>query len=97
MMFAFETTPTTQRYSEEVVDCMVKYAGRSQEQAIVLLNRFMLESPFPLSVFDDNNYMLHEDPYYTAMCIIHHPVLGDNRPNWHGDPNLWPPPKRVAG
>jgi hypothetical protein len=26
------------------------------------------------------------------MTIIHHPTIGDNKPEWFRDRSLWPPP-----
>ena len=41
---------------------------------------------------ESDPFLYEEPPYYYAMCIAHHPQLGDNRVDWYRDPALWPPP-----
>ncbi len=89
MKFEFKTTKETYEYCVEVVQCLVLYCNKSEEEAIELVNKDWKDD----GPFDENDYRLHEEPYYWAMCICHDRVLGDNRPDWFRDPALWPPPK----
>lgn len=89
MEFSFITTKDTYSYCCEVVDCLVNYCGKTQEESLYLVNFFWRDEP----VFDEDDLRLHEYPYYWAMGIAHHWVLGDNQPEWYHDPQLWPPPR----
>ncbi len=87
--FSFKTTENTHKYCIEVVECLKTYCGKSEEKAIQLVNRYWENE----GTFEDDDFRLHEDPYYWAMCIAHDRIIGDNRPDWDKDPTLWPPPK----
>jgi thymidine kinase len=89
MEFSFITTNSTYEYCCEVVECLVIYCEKTQEEALRLVNDFWKHR----SVFNENDLRLHECPYYWAMCMAHHYILGDNYPDWDHDPQLWPPPK----
>ena len=88
MEFNFATTEDTYPYCCEVVDCLVTYCNKTQEESLCLINLFWKSD----SVFDEYHLRLHEYPYYWARGIAHHPVLGDNKPEWYHDSQLWPPP-----
>lgn len=89
MEFSFETTNLTYEYCREVVDCLMTYCGKTKEEALNLVNIIWEDEV----VFDEDDLRLHEFPYYWAMCMIHHHILGDNNPEWYHDLRLWPPPK----
>ena len=89
MKFSFPTTPETNEFCTVVVKCLVKYGNKSEEEALNLVNSFWEKA----GEFTVDDYRLHEDPYYWAMCIFHDRQIGDNRPEWWKDPTLWPPPK----
>jgi hypothetical protein len=88
MEFSFTTTEETYKYCCEVVDCLVTYCGKTQEEALELVNLIWKDEP----IFDEDDLRLHEYPYYWAMGIAHHPILGDNKRGWYHDRQLWPPP-----
>lgn len=90
MRFAFDVSPDTQAYCEEVVYCLVTYCGKAEGHALSLVNRFWADENIT-----QDNLVLHEEPYYWAMCIAHHPVLGDNQPEWWRNPKLSPTPKEA--
>jgi hypothetical protein len=92
MRFVFQTVPLTQRYCELVVECLVKCCGKTEGEAVELVNRFWGDIPS----FPDDDYRLHELPYYSAMAICHHPILGDNTPEWWRDERNWPPPPEYS-
>lgn len=89
MKFSFETTEDTYEYCMEVVECLRTYCGKSEEEAVQIVNMYWEDE----EIFGDDDFRLHEAPYYWAMCIAHDKTIGDNRPNWDKDPALWPPPK----
>ena len=39
--------------------------------------------------------ILRETPYYWAMSILHHPVIGDNQPEWYLGTRFMPPPEWI--
>lgn len=86
--FAFTVTDETRKYCDEVVRCLIDYGKKDREDAVALVNQFWVKRPW----FDDDDSRLHEAPYFWAMCIIHHPKIGDNYPSWWDDPKYWPPP-----
>ncbi len=89
MNFKFETTEETLEYCNEIVSCLIEFAGKSQNEAESLVNEYWSDEP----IFTDDDFRLHEDPYYWAMCIIHDSKIGSNNPNWTRDKKFWPPPK----
>jgi thymidine kinase len=86
--FNFKTTEETYKYCCEVVECLMTYCGKTEKEALRLVNLIWKDR----SVFDEDDLRLHEYPYYWAMGIDHHPILGDNKGGWYHDPQLWPPP-----
>jgi hypothetical protein len=88
MEFSFKTTEDTHIYCCDIVECLVTYCGKTDEEALQLVNIIWKDGP----IFDEYDLRLHEFPYYWAMGIAHHPVLGDDNPDWYHDRKLWPPP-----
>ena len=89
MKFSFKTTENTHKYCMEIVECLKTYCGKFEDEAIQFVNMYWEDE----GTFGDDDFRLHEDPYYWAMCIAHDRLIGDNRPAWDQDPRLWPPPK----
>jgi len=87
IVYSFQVTDATRRYCDEIVWCLVEFAGKDEHTVIRLVNQLWGTDPF-----DDQDDRLHESPYYWAMAIAHHPTLGDNQPEWWRDPELARPP-----
>lgn len=90
--YAFSVTNETRLFSDLVIKNLMRFGDLSEADAMGLLHRVWSDLP----KFEDDDHRLHEPPYYHAMCILHHPELGDNRPEWWKDKQLWPPPPDVA-
>ncbi len=86
MEFSFTTTDETYKYCCEVVDCLVTYCKKSQEEALNMVNAYWHEK----LTFDEEDYLLHEYPYYWAMCMEYPGI------SWEYNPQLWPPPKEYV-
>jgi len=67
MKVAFSTTPATQHYCTEVVECLVRFGGVSEQDAIAFVNSYWSAEP----EFTEEDFRLHEDPYYWAMWILY--------------------------
>ncbi len=87
--FTFTTSKKTRWYFDEVMEVLQKFGEVSKEEAVNLMNRFWKSKDLSN---DDKDLTFHETPYYWAMCILHHPVLGDGNIDWERDPAFWPPP-----
>jgi len=87
MKFAFQVTPETWAYSWIVAQCLVRYCGMVENEAVDLINKYWGNRPFL-----DNDLRQHEEPYFYAMNMAHG-KHGDNNPNWESDASLWPPPR----
>ncbi len=87
--YSFATTLQSERFCRRIEQALVCFCGKSEKQAISLINAYWRNR----SRIDDDPLLFSEPPYYYAMCMAHHPTLGDNKIDWHEDPALWPPPK----
>ena len=77
--------PELQSYYADMLYCLVKYAHLSREDAEALVAKSrLLEFDTP----EEREALLHELPYYWAMQLLY----GKEFPEWHKDPELWPPP-----
>ncbi|HIE29908.1 TPA: hypothetical protein EYP66_21780 [Candidatus Poribacteria bacterium] len=63
--------------------------GKNNQEAVQPVNMYWEGE----GIFENDDFRLHEAPYYWAICIAHDKTIGDNRPNWDKDAALWPPPK----
>jgi len=86
--FPFARNDHSRKFCGRVCDALVRFAGKSQEEAAGLVLRFWQD----LDDIEDDELIYHEAPYYYAMCIAHHPLLGEGRDYWWQDESLWPPP-----
>ena len=87
--YDFATTSESEAFCHRIEEALVAFCGKSEDEAIALINGYWLHR----SRIDGDPLLFSESPYYYAMCMAHHPTLGENRINWHEDPALWPPPK----
>ena len=86
--FPFAKTEVMKRFCDRIVEAMAKFCGLSRQDSVRMIRKFWGD-------FDDlesDPLFFHESPYYYAMSIAHHPIIGDNRPDWYTDRSLWPPP-----
>lgn len=73
-----------QEFYEEIVECLIKYGNLSKDDAqLKLINSNIFKNDMELEM------LFHETPYYWAMWILY----SEEKPEWHHDPTLWPPPK----
>lgn len=86
--FPFVASDVSRRFCMRVVEALVKFCKKSEPEAIRLVNAFWKD----VDNIESDPLLLHEPPYYYAMCIAHHPVHGDGSVHWHEEPGLWPPP-----
>lgn len=87
--YPFARTDETRRFCSRVEEALVTFCGFDADTARGLILRFWAS----YDDIADDEYLMHEPPYYYAMAIAHHPVLGDNQPEWYRDPRFWPPPE----
>ena len=87
--FQFKTNEESYRFCERICDALVQFIGIDADHAIELVNAYWSDTPD----IDADPMLLSEPAYFYAMCIGHHPVLGDGQTGWAKDSRLWPPPK----
>lgn len=90
--FTFKTSVESQAFCEQVCLALCNFFGMTMDQAQEKVNRYWHN----VDCIDDDPLLFHEPPYYYAMCIGHHPIIGDGNPNWETDPRWWPPPLEWA-
>ena len=76
--FPFATTERAQRFCLRVKEAIVIFSGKSENEAETLIAKFWAGQ----DDIEADQLLYHEAPYYYAMCIAHHPVIGDNQPDW---------------
>lgn len=86
--YAFATTRESRVFCARIEAALMRFCGKSEDEALRLINGYWGHR----SRLDDDPLLFSEPPYYYAMCMAHHPTLGDNRIDWQEDPALWPPP-----
>tara|TARA_R110002049_G_scaffold305056_3_gene501115 strand:+ start:77197 stop:77487 length:291 start_codon:yes stop_codon:yes gene_type:complete len=69
-------------------DAMVRFCGVDEATA----DRMMRDYWGDVADVADDPLFFGEPAYYYAMCVAHHPTIGDNDPEWYRRPELWPPP-----
>src|SRR5258708_4995232 len=87
--FPFAVTDEARRWCQRIVEALVTFYGKTDPEAIRLVQAFYVR----YEDIESNSMLYHETPYYEAMCIAHHPRLGDGRVFWWKEPGLWPPPE----
>lgn len=73
----------------KIKEALCVFGGKQNDESDKLMRTFFGY----VECIDDDPFLFREPPYYYAMCILHHPVLGDDKIEWYHDPELWPPPK----
>lgn len=86
--FPFAKTEKAQGFCCRVSNALETFCNKSATESVDLIRKYWSDC----IDLESDEYLYHESPYYYAMCIAHHPVLGDNNANWHLDSSLWPPP-----
>lgn len=71
-------------WCQDIVACLVKYAGKTQKEA----ERLVVSSYIPEFLNDEVDYVFREVPYYWAMVLLY----GRSNQLWYKDEDLWPPP-----
>lgn len=87
--FPFARSEMSKAFCRRVREAVVLFGDKSPEEACDLIRRFW----HYLDDIEEDVFLYREPPYYYAMCILHHPVLGDDRLDWIRDDRLWPPPQ----
>jgi hypothetical protein len=90
--FSFALSDESQRFCSRIVEALVKFCGKTELEAIALVRAYWEDQ----SDIESDPLLYHEPPYYYAMCIAHHPRIGDGRVVWWKEPGLWPPPQDWA-
>lgn len=88
--YQFAKTEQAQKFCEEILEAIVASSTVTEDIAISKIETYWEKR----TDIESDPLLYHELPYYYAMCILHHPVLGDNVPFWWKDPTQWPPPER---
>ena len=86
--FPFTHSENATRFCERILEAMTTICNLSHDESV----RMMMEFWRDTADLESDPFIFHEPAYYYAMVIAHHPVIGDNRPEWYADPSLWPPP-----
>jgi hypothetical protein len=86
--FPFAKTEKAEQHCQRVKEALIRFCGKTDHDA----ERLVIEYWSDQSDIEADELLYHEPPYYYAMCIAHHPKIGDNKPDWHKDSALWPPP-----
>ncbi len=67
----------------------MRFVGMEQDAAIASINAYWGD----VADIESDALLFSEPAYYYAMCIAHHPEIGDGKINWIHDKDFWPPPK----
>ena len=87
--FPFAKSDDAKRFCDRIADAMIRFCNLSPRNAVRMIREFWADT----EDVESDPLLYHEPPYYYAMSIAHHPVIGDNCPLWYKDPALWPPPR----
>jgi hypothetical protein len=77
-------------FCQEIKRILVEVSCKTETDAIRLINELWKNQ----NDIESDPLLYEELPWYYAMVIAHHPVIGDNQPMWYKDSNLWPPPEK---
>jgi hypothetical protein len=86
--FTFDTSEESEAFCLRICDALMEVFGCSRDKAIWLVNQYWKDA----KSIEDDPLLYHESAYYYAMCIGHHPVLGDGEKIWWKNAKYWPPP-----
>ena len=86
--FPFARTEDANRFCSRIVEAMTRFCELPRQESMRMICEYWAD----IENIESDPLLYHEPPYYYAMSIAHHPVIGDNRPEWYTDRSLWPPP-----
>lgn len=89
--FHFKVDDESELFLNEIVDMLIAFGGKTQSESIVAINTYWKA----YTDIRDVGFLFAETPYYWAMCMLHHPVIGDGDVFWYLDSMYMPPPKWV--
>jgi len=89
--FQFKTNSKTSQLCIEIIEIMEKCCGLSGDESAQMINKFWSG----IGDLNKEHLLFSETPYYWARCIVHHPSIGDNNPEWYLDQRYMPPPQWV--
>lgn len=75
-----------EKFRLDILYCLATYGGLPNEEAERVLSETTL---LDVKTQLDRDMLFRELPYYWAMELLY----AEKFPNWHRDPELWPPPK----
>jgi hypothetical protein len=87
--FPFAVTEDARKFCRRVVEALVTFCDKPEPEAIALVRVYWSNQ----TNLESDPILYEEPPYYYAMCIAHHPKIGDGNIGWYQDPGLWPPPQ----
>lgn len=88
--YEFAKSQSAKEFCDEIEKVLVIEGKKTTTEAERLIKQFWSGR----SDIEEDQLLYRELPYYYAMCILHHPILGDNYPFWWKNPEFWPPPSR---
>jgi len=65
-----------------VREILIAELGIGRDEATQLMNSYWVGID---DLNETDEILLSEEPFYYAFCIIHHPTLRDNQPEWYTD------------
>lgn len=86
--FPFAKSERAEQFCNRIKEALVRFGGLTEESAIAKTQSYWEH----LGDIDLEPLVYHEVPYFYAMCILHHPLLGDGLTDWASDRRYWPPP-----
>ena len=86
--FPFARNSDSIAFCCRIRDAMVQFCNIDATAA----ERMIREYWHGVADIAEDPFIFSEPAYYYAMCIAHHPLIGDNDPNWYRRTTLWPPP-----
>jgi hypothetical protein len=91
MEIRFARSEEAKAFCAKIRDALCEFGGYDPEPADHLIAAYWKDV---CDIEVEDPLLYHEPPYYYAMCILHHPVLGDGDTWWYKNPALWPPPDK---
>ena len=91
--FPFATSLESQQMLSNITTAIMRFGDRSESEAVRMVTEYWRNST---DILIDDPLLFHECAYYYAMCILHHPTIGDGIERWEKDQRYWPPPANWA-
>jgi hypothetical protein len=86
--FNFKTSAESYVFCHRIREALTKFIGFDDQTAVSKINLYWDD----VDSIDDDPLLMSEPAYYYAMCIGHHPMIGDGQKDWEHDERWWPPP-----